>query len=346
MAASFAAYASQILAGKPAESSLGQSQPLFYSFSTNGDHDGSRGPHAHRDDALDDEDDPHLRGSAATSRGAPQYDDYPDMDIDADGEEDEDPYLRADEVDDPYLRLDEDERAPVPGTSAAARYSAAAAPLLGDSRDSARSKGWLAHAGAARSPSPAPSSASSDDGPPASLFAPPPRAQPRAAAVQAPRVPPPPQTALALSLTEALLPRDGRARPHHVFSLPDPRHASRGRRRYNDSPWIAAWLTGLGLCVVFSVVTLFAVHKPDNPRHGKLPYVTLLHTVPLLTILTCASAVAAYAHLALLRLFAKPVMIATTMFVPVTLLVSALWAFIGSFMWDGAQEPTWGETVG
>jgi hypothetical protein len=38
-------------------------------------------------------------------------------------------------------------------------------------------------------------------------------------------------------------------------------------------------------------------------------------------------------------------MIATSVFIPVTLLISSIWAFIGSFMYD-TDEPTWGETVG
>ena len=48
----------------------------------------------------------------------------------------------------------------------------------------------------------------------------------------------------------------------------------------------------------------------------------------------------------LLRIFVKPVMVATSVFIPATLLISAVWAFVGSFMWDGDKEPTWGETVG
>lgn len=39
-------------------------------------------------------------------------------------------------------------------------------------------------------------------------------------------------------------------------------------------------------------------------------------------------------------------MIATSVFIPATLFISAVWAFVGSFMWDADQEPTWGETVG
>ena len=90
-------------------------------------------------------------------------------------------------------------------------------------------------------------------------------------------------------------------------------------------------------------------HKPDKQgkqRTAHLPYTTLLHTVPLLTILTFLSAAAAYTHIFLLRIFVGPVMVATSVFIPVTLFVSAVWAFVGSFMWEAGQEPTWGETVG
>ncbi|KAJ3486007.1 hypothetical protein NLJ89_g11850 [Agrocybe chaxingu] len=77
-----------------------------------------------------------------------------------------------------------------------------------------------------------------------------------------------------------------------------------------------------------------------------LPYTVLLRTVPMLIILTFLSAGAAYVHVYLLRVFVKPVMIATSVFIPATLFISAVWAFVGSFMWDGDTVPTWGETVG
>ncbi|KAF8958031.1 hypothetical protein BDZ97DRAFT_1843704, partial [Flammula alnicola] len=36
--------------------------------------------------------------------------------------------------------------------------------------------------------------------------------------------------------------------------------------------------------------------------------------------------------------------VATSVFVPATLFISAIWAFVGSFMWDGDTVPTCGET--
>lgn len=267
--------------------------------------DGSR--HGHDTD-LDDFDDPHLRSSNATTA--------------RNGREDED--------DDPYLRLDEDERFP-------SRHQQQTAPLIhrdDESVSSGSPKGWLAHLAASpsmhRPRTPSPVSSSSDSDPPPELYAPKPKqSQPH-----------------SLSLTESLLPRDGRARPLDVFSLPDPRHTPRGRRRYNDSIWTSVWLTGVSICVLFSIVMLFAARQPDKkvPR-SILPYITLLHTVPLLTILTFVSALVAYAHIFLLQIFVRPVMIATSVFIPVTLLISSIWAFVGSFMYD-TDEPTWGETVG
>ncbi|KAH9852753.1 plasma-membrane choline transporter-domain-containing protein [Lenzites betulinus] len=320
MAASFAAYASQFLnRQQTAGSSLSSSQPLFYSFSTdNGSHAGN----AHEAD-LDDLDDPHLRASSM-SRTTVRRDP---------------PLQHHEEEEDPYLRLDEDE----PGVS---RQQAAAMPLLGVS-EADGSKGWLAHASPLRSPSPSPSNSSADsyNPPPDILHGRPPSPRTVHRPYSPPsQPPPPPRTAISLSLTESLLPRDGRTRPVDVFSLPDPRYVPRNRRKFNDSVWTTIWCAGASVCVVGSILVLFLTHEPANRR--KTSYFTLLHTVPLLTILISLSAVVCYVHIFLLRVFVKPVMVATSVFIPATLLISALWAFIGSFMWDGDQEPTWGETVG
>ncbi|KAH9917426.1 plasma-membrane choline transporter-domain-containing protein [Fomitopsis serialis] len=237
---------------------------------------------------------------------------------------------RADEEDDdPYLRLDEED-------AGLSRHQAQSVPLLG----------WLAHASPLRSPSPSPSSSSADSGhPPPDIMAATTRPPVRTERLPPPP-PPPPRAEVTLSLTESLLPRDGRTRPLDVFTLPDPRFVPRSRRKYNDSTWTAAWCASVGICLFFSILVLFLTHQPDNRHRVILPYVTLLHTVPLLTILIFASACVAYAHVLLLRIFVKPVMIATSVFIPATLFISAIWAFVGSFMWDGTQEPTWGETVG
>ena len=324
MAASFAAYASQFLnrqqSGQSgAASSRSSSQPIFFSFTTdNGSHAGN----GHELD-LDDLDDPHLRNSEYMSRQT------------IISRRDEEMGPDKDDVD-PYLRLDEDE----PGMS---RYQASSIPLLGTSLNEPR-QGWLAHASPLRSPSPAPSDASVDSH---NILSPPPSPPPsHRQPIHQPQPQPPPRTNPTLSLTESLLPRDGHSRPVDVFSLPDPRYVPRGRRKHNDFRWTAAWCAGLSICLLSSILVLFLTRKPTNVPSVTLPYTTLLHTVPLLTILIALSAVVSYAHIFLLRIFVKPVMVATSVFIPATLLVSALWAFIGSFMWDGDQEPTWGETWG
>ena len=323
MTTSFAAYASQFLNRQQnGASSLSSSQPMFFSFTTD---DGSRAGH-NPDSDLDDLGDPHLRTSDM-SKAAHDHDDD----------------------DDPYLRLDEDDQ---PGSSKYnTRVDPQSLPLidseLRDSELAESPKGWLAHQTSPLRPSRSPSSSpseSSDTSPPPDLLI------PAAARVQPPPPPPPTGRApISLSLTESLLPRDGRTRPLDVFSLPDPRHTRRGRRKYNDYIWTAIWCTGVSLCVFFSIFTLFVTrkpHKPDKRGHYTLPYTTLLHTVPMLTMLTFLSAIFAYAHIFLLRIFVRPVMIATSVFIPATLFISAIWAFVGSFMWEADVEPTWGETVG
>ena len=313
MATSFAAYASQYLNRNHGESTMSSSsQPMFFSFTTD---DGSHGGH---DTDLDDMDDPHLRGSESGLRTP-----------------------RIEEEDDPYLRLDEDENVSRTGF---VRGQQQAIPLITRSPSPNSPPGWLTHLARSprRSASPVPSisSSSSDSSPPPHLL----QAQKR----PQPQPPPPiPPTVHSLSLTDSLLPRDGLTRPLDVFSLPDPRHTARKRRKYHDSIWTSLWLASVTLCVFFSIFLLFVSGSPTSkiPRSA-LPYTVFLHSVPLLTILTFLSAGAAYLHVYLLKIFLKPVMVATEVFVPATLFISAVWAFVGSFMWDGDQEPTWGETIG
>lgn len=316
--AAFADYASQFLnrqQQKPS-SSLSSSQPIFFSFTSDG---GSRAGNSHSVD-LDDLDDPHLRASEHMSRQTVRE---ADMD---------------DEDDDPYLRLDEVE------AGVSRHQPRTRNDLLGVSHSS-ESKGWLAHASPLRSPSP-PSSLSSVDSrrpPPPRILSPPLTPPPR---IQHQQPLPPPRTEIAVSLTESLLPRDGLTRPVDVFSLPDPRYVPRGRRKYNDSIWTAVWCTGLSICYFCCLLILFLARKPAGRQKYTLPYTTLLHTVPMLTILIILSAIVSYVHIFLLRIFVKPVMVATSIFIPATLFISAVWAFVGSFMWEEGQEPTWGETTG
>lgn len=368
MAASFAAYASQYINRQqpPAEASmLSSSHPMFFSFGTEND---SRGGHGHDSALLDDYDleDPHLNlresgESEATARRPATF-------VGRRGGDDED--------DDPYLRLDEDERIGRHGFQSQGRQQTA--PLIAADENASLSSssgspnGWLAHLAASPSlhmaaPTPRPvrspslaRSSSSDSAPPPELFGGPssrkgeqqhhPQQPHRPPSQHQRHAPPPPRTQHdephSLSLTESLLPRDGRSRPLDVFSLPDPRHAPRGRRRHNDSIWTSTWLAGFTICVLSAIILLFAVTLPAGVPTNAIPYVTLLHTVPLLSILTFVSAAVAYVHIFLLQIFVKPVMVVTSVFIPITLFISALWAFIGSFMWEEGTTPTWGETVG
>src|SRR5260221_1983919 len=261
MAASFAAYASQYLTRQQnAASTLSDSShPMFFSFTTD---DGSRN-FGHNTD-VDDLDDPHLRDSAALSETVDDQD--------------------------PYLRLDEDQHLGAHGHQRRLEQQQSA-PLLTRSPSPESPPGWLANLARSprKSPSPVRSSSSSDDSsPPADLLvAAPPIALP-AARTSAP-IPPPPRTGHSLSLTDSLLPRDGFNRPVDVFSLPDPRHTLRKRRKHHESIWISLWLAFVTICVLFSIVLLFTTRRPEEVPSVMLPYTVLLRTVPTLIILTVLS---------------------------------------------------------
>ena len=324
MTSSFATYASQFLNRQRSPGGAASSspdQPLFFSFSTQDGSQHSSG-HLRRESHsdLDDGGDPHLRSSDDTAGLTSMADTRREMPFDSD-----DPYLRLDEVDQGSLY-------PATSPSRLGSSSRALAP-------SEQSRGWLAHQ-PMQLGSPSPSSSELDDGP---LI--PPSSKARPAFTNTPPPPPPP---LSLSLTQSLLPRDGHTRPIDLFSLPDPRYiSSRSRQRFHDPIWTSIWLTGLSICILSSLLSLFLTRKPsDAPRSSPLPYTTFLHTIPLLVILTFTSAAVSYAHILLLRVFVKPVVIGTSVFVPATLLISSIWAFAGSFMWESDTVPTWGETWG
>ena len=322
MTSSFATYASQFLnrqRSPGAAASLSPEQPLFFSFSTDDESQHNSGylPRGNDSD-LDDGGDPHLRNSDNTTGLTTMANTRKEI---------------PDEGDDPYLRLDEAD----PGS----HYPSISAPLLGFSHaPSEQSRGWLAHQ-PTQLRSPSPSSSELDDSPPL-----PPPTKTRGALTPSP-LPPLPPPPLSLSLTDSLLPRDGHTRPVDLFTLPDPRYISRSRRKFHDPVWTSIWLTGLSICIFSSLLSLFLTRKPsDSPRSFPLPYTTFLHTIPLLVILTFTSAAVSYAHILLLRVFVKPVVIGTSIFVPATLLISSIWAFSGSFMWESNTVPTWGETWG
>ena len=268
---SFATYASQYFTRQnQASSSLSNSQPLFYSFTTEGSRHGGHLSDIQDDIELDDEDDPHLGGGSDFLLRQ---------------------HAHIDDEDDPYLRLDEEEQAFDP----AVRRDSAQIPLIAsEERGSGPRQGWLSHHAAAQStrapPSPPSETSSESETPPADMFL---------AETRGPRVPRavPQQT----PLTESLLPRDGVSRPKDAFNLPDPRQYARNRLVRKDSQWTAAWLASVTACVIGSFIILFTTTVPTSvPKNASIPYTTLLHTIPLLTILTLISAVVSYAHIVLL----------------------------------------------
>ena len=266
---------------------------------------------------MDDEGDPHLRYSNDAAHISSVH-----------PADDEDPYLRLDEDDGPLDQTSRHRMDNLPLIS----------PESSPSEDEHR-HGWLVHQTmyTTRNPSPRSSSdsSSSSSSPPAYLHI-------------ADTIPVQPQPPLqhGTDLTESLLPRDGQSRPVDIFSLPDPRRLDRGRRIYKDSIWTSLWCFSISACYIASVLILFTTSKPTTPKGTILPYTTLIHTIPLITILSFVTAIVSYAHILLLRMFVQPVLFATSVFVPVALFISALWAFIGSFMWEEGTDPTWGETVG
>ncbi|CAE6427325.1 unnamed protein product [Rhizoctonia solani] len=153
-----------------------------------------------------------------------------------------------------------------------------------------------------------------------------------------------------IDLHESLLPRDGVERS--VFTLQDPSRTP--FRKYNDPIWTALWCTSILFSLIGSIVIIFFTNshpRPDKiPASGHkptTPFSTLTHTIPLLTLVVVLSSIFGYLYLILLRYFVKPVLTATALAAPLALLFAAVWAFGGSFMWDGdGVGETWGETVG
>ncbi|KAI4517439.1 hypothetical protein K525DRAFT_228605 [Schizophyllum commune Loenen D] len=307
MTASFAAYASQFLTRQPQQASMASSQPLFFSFTTDGGGE------------LDDLDDPHLRGAGSSTRH------------DRSGEAGrhsriEDPVSDEDEDDDgPYLRLDEE-----------TKPAGVRAPLIAQSRRVADSDagigGWLAHH---ISPLRAPSLDEGDDED---------DEEEEDDAFAQPDVEAQSEQPRSLSLTASLLPRPAPG----TFHLPDPRHLPRGRRKYNDAPWLSAYLFAVSACVLGAFLLLILAHttRPPNGSTSKLPYATLLRTVPLVCVSAVVAAVLTYVHVLALRYAVRPVLAATEAFVPAALTICSIWAFAGSFVTEDGVEPTWGETVG
>ncbi|CAE6445513.1 unnamed protein product [Rhizoctonia solani] len=319
MPASFSTYASQFLSQSRNE------QPMFYSMA-----EGSESQLGHSRSQVDDDGLPMLPGGSLDSRSSTPHV--------------ENPYLDEGELDD--MMPDSIPLIASPPRSPSPRRPAAA--------------GWMAHLSQsahprARAMSPhfdssedEESDEGSDESEDLPLF-------PSSPSPQSYPTPPPPPTrrdidSSHIDLTESLLPRDGLERS--VFSLQDP--ARTPFRKYNDPIWTALWCTSILFSLVGSIVIIFFTNS--HPRPDKMPvsghkpttpFSTLTHTIPLLTLVVVVSSVFGYLYLILLRYFVKPVLTATALAAPIALVFAALWAFGGSFMWDGdGVGETWGETVG
>ncbi|KAF8329838.1 plasma-membrane choline transporter-domain-containing protein [Cantharellus anzutake] len=222
--------------------------------------------------------------------------------------------------------------------------------LLKPPRSNAPAQGWRTHDSVlqpsliSRSPSIAlrpdtPSDSSSiSDAPPSYLL-------------ESPHSPPPPipstRIELSAQLTESLLPRDGIGRA--LFHLPDPDRPI-SKSKYNDITWMTTWLWAVTACVVGCLISLVFTKsnpKPSGPGPAMpLPYSTLTHTIPLLTMLVLASSGLSYGFLILFRLAVRPMLVLAALSTPLFLFLSAAYAFSGSFFYKPGVEPTWGETVG
>ncbi|KAF8190310.1 hypothetical protein K438DRAFT_1971186 [Mycena galopus ATCC 62051] len=224
--------------------------------------------------------------------------------------------MDGEDEDDPYLRLDDEDG---PGESSS-HY-----PDMdehGDRDEEGDGVGWLAHQ---RSPSPP--------------YIPSPLQVPRTITPNPreysghsnPIRSPPPAQSLSLALSESLLPRIGA--DAHAFHLPPPHSLSsrgrNGRRKPQPNAYAAAaFLFTYTLLCVLSLLSL-VLSGANSPTDRPPP--ALLHTVPLVTFLTLLSALLAYAHLALLRAFLRPVLLISALAPPLALFLSSVLAFAGSF---------------
>ncbi|QRW18327.1 Plasma-membrane choline transporter [Rhizoctonia solani] len=343
MPASFSTYASQFLSRSAVTNN--ESQPMFYSMAEGNESQFGLqdSTHSRRSAAeLDDDGLPMLAGATTIFDNGENDDEREsrtgDSEVDSRASTPQLPHGRARapqlEVENPYL--DEDELETIDDL-----MPPDSIPLIQSPPRSSLSlgtSGLFPTPRAAMSPPDPHFDSSSDEGSQASdssedlpLF---PQSPALSQSYPHPTPPPPPtrrdQIDLGPSVThidlhESLLPRDGVERS--VFTLPDP--ARTPYRKYND---------------------------PSHPKPDKLPasghkpttpFSTLTHTIPLLTLVVVLSSIFGYLYLILLRYFVKPVLTATALAAPLALLFAAVWAFGGSFMWDGdGVGETWGETVG
>ncbi|KAG9079992.1 hypothetical protein FRC06_007207, partial [Ceratobasidium sp. 370] len=370
MPASFSTYASQFLSRSTASTSA---QPMFYSVAEGAESQYALGnpTHSRRSAAEFDEDGlPFLPGgetifdSGEKDDAGGQEQEEPDSRAATPQRHFASPPLRSQQLDleNPYLdeqdlELEDNVDDTMPPDSIPLIASPPRSPSPRP-RQKPPAAGWLAHLSQSGHPGPGRSRSSraamsppdrtrmnsssededSDSSEDLPLFPPSPKLSQSQPHARSDATPPPPRLSRDpepgpshIDLTEPLLHRDGIERS--VFSLPDP--ARTPYRKYNDPVWTALWCTSILFSFTGSIVIIFFTDShPKTPsvpgRKTTTPFSTLTHTIPLLTLVVVLSSV-----------------FATALAAPLALLFAAVWAFGGSFMWDGdGVGETWGETVG
>ncbi|KIK63546.1 hypothetical protein GYMLUDRAFT_40589 [Collybiopsis luxurians FD-317 M1] len=382
MASSFAAYASQFINRQTQASPSGsQSHPIFFSFTT--DNESSRPGSPREEDEEYDLDDPHLAGGSGTGRGSRGF--LTDMglgEIASETEEDT-PYLQLDDfhsqagpssskhlqrerTSSPTMSMSES-GAGVGGWLAHQGYQGAGERYRShedeeensDKEDDRLLAAEMTAYSEAQGEVPNELGSDSEEELPSGLIASglrtksPPQMKGKSRAPQPSSLRP--QITLASSnashLTESLLPS---AHTQDAFNLPDPRFIGKlGRRaKYNDALWTSIWLTGVCVSYVAAIVLLFTTRTTSPPNSSKssppppTPYPTLLHTIPLLVPLVILSALASYLHILFLRIWLRPVVWLSALGTPMLLFGCSVWAWVGSFVDEGEEGETWGETTG
>jgi len=107
--------------------------------------------------------------------------------------------------------------------------------------------------------------------------------------------------------------------------------------KYKDAGFLALWLTSvlgvlLGLCFVWGS-TDPAPRPPSAPPSTpyRTPFSTLLHTIPLLAVLTGIAMILPMGFLFLLKKAVRPVLMATAIAIPFSLFLCSWWGFVASF---------------
>ncbi|CED84491.1 Choline transporter-like protein [Phaffia rhodozyma] len=158
-------------------------------------------------------------------------------------------------------------------------------------------------------------------------------------------------------LRERLLPSgDGIRRVERLMALgSEGRGFWEGRgdwRKFRDYPFLALYLLSVTALFVFLPFTLFfrpSTPSPTNPPAVPLPsplstpFRTLLHTLPLLSLLLFVSTMIPPLILLAMRRGVRVVLVAVAVGVPLGLAGVGWWAFVGSFE-AGEERGWWGGT--